>query len=107
MSADRPAGRRTSPRPPAIHVAMVSSEIAPFAKTGGLGEVLGSLPQALEKMGIRVSLITPAYRSVLHDAFPVQDTGMRISVPVSDRIEEASILKGKVGRDIPVYTPKA
>ena len=69
--------------------------------------MLGSLPQALEKAGMRVSLITPAYRSVLHDTFPVQDTGMRISVPVSDRTEEASILKGKVGREIPVYFVRA
>lgn len=103
MSADKSAGRRKSPKHPALHVVMVSSEIAPFAKTGGLGEVLGSLPQAMEKLGIRVSLITPAYRSVLHDGFPVQDTGMRISVPVSDKAEEASILKGKVGRDIQIY----
>jgi len=27
-------------------------EISPFAKTGGLGEVLGSLPAALERLGI-------------------------------------------------------
>ena len=103
MSAEKRAASRAKPKPPALHIAMISPEIAPFAKTGGLGEVLGSLPQALEKAGLRVTLITPAYRSVLHDAFPLEDTGMRISVPVSDRMEEAIVLKGKVGKAIPVY----
>ena len=90
--------RTTSPgvrgKSPALHIAMASSEISPFAKTGGLGDVLGSLPPALERLGVKISLIMPAYRSVLKGDFPTEDTGIHFSVPVSNRMEKGSVLKG-------------
>jgi starch synthase len=86
---------------------MASSEISPFAKTGGLGDVLGSLPLSLEKLGAKISLIMPAYRSVLKGDFLTEDTGIRFSVPVSNRMEKGSVLKGKIGRSIPVYFIRA
>lgn len=99
--------RTTHPETPPFHVAMVSPEIVPFAKTGGLGDVLGSLPQALEKTGLKISLFMPAYRSVLRGKWRLEDTGRRLSVPVSDRMEEATVLRTKIGRDISVYFIRA
>lgn len=43
---------------------MVTSEASPFAKTGGLGDVLGSLPAALVRRGEEVAVVLPRYRSV-------------------------------------------
>ena len=40
---------------------MVSSEAAPFAKTGGLADVLGSLPPALRAIGEEVAVLIPRY----------------------------------------------
>ncbi len=90
-----------------LHVVMVSPEIAPFAKTGGLGDVLGSLPQALEQLGLRVSLIMPAYRSILRGSFPLEDTGIRFAVPVSSRQEGGSLLRIRSGNDTYVYLIRA
>ena len=90
-----------------LHIAMASPEIAPFAKTGGLGDVLGFLPKALKQLGLRVSLIMPAYRSVLQGSFPLEDTGVRFSVPISDRREEGILLKTKAERDTTVYLIRA
>lgn len=42
-------------------ILMCSSEAAPFAKTGGLGDVLGALPQALAKLGNDVRVVLPKY----------------------------------------------
>lgn len=43
------------------NIVMMSSEVSPFAKTGGLGDVLGALPQALAKLDNDVRVITPKY----------------------------------------------
>jgi len=45
-------------------VMMVASEAAPFAKTGGLADVLGALPAALVRQGLRVSVVMPKYRGI-------------------------------------------
>jgi len=92
---------------PLLHVVMASPEIAPFAKTGGLGDVLASLPGALERLGLRISLIMPAYRSVLQGGFPLEDTGINFTVPISNSREAGILLKTKMGGDITVYLIRA
>ena len=52
-----------------MKIAMLASEIAPFAKTGGLADVLGTLHCALGKARARGPLIMPAYRCVLNGPF--------------------------------------
>jgi len=110
MQLSTPKGRAETERTrkvPGLHVAIASPEIAPFAKTGGLGDILGSLPKALEGLGLRVSLIMPAYRSILRGNFPLEDTGVRFSVPVSHRQEVGMLLRTKAGKAIPVYLIRA
>ncbi len=43
-------------------ILMVSSEARPFSKTGGLADVLGSLPPALVEAGEEVAVVLPRYR---------------------------------------------
>jgi starch synthase len=43
-------------------ILMVASEAAPFAKTGGLADVIGALPGALSARGEDVAVVLPAYR---------------------------------------------
>ncbi len=45
-------------------ILMVASEAAPFVKTGGLADVLGSLPAALVTQGHQVAVLLPKYRQV-------------------------------------------
>src|SRR5580700_5804608 len=55
-------------------ILMVTSEAAPFAKTGGLADVLGSLPPALVEKGEEVAVVLPAYASIdLHGAERIYD----------------------------------
>jgi len=46
-----------------MNILMVASEATPFAKTGGLADVLGGLPAALVAHGEPVSVVIPAYRT--------------------------------------------
>ena len=45
-----------------MNILMVASEATPFAKTGGLADVLGALPLALAERGEHVAVVLPAYR---------------------------------------------
>ncbi|MEO7192503.1 MAG: glycogen synthase GlgA [Vicinamibacterales bacterium] len=47
-----------------MKVLMVSSEASPWAKTGGLADVVGALPSALERLGHEVVTVLPKYRGV-------------------------------------------
>ena len=42
-----------------LDIVFVSSEVAPWSKTGGLGDVVGSLPIALAARGHRVMVVAP------------------------------------------------
>ena len=63
-----------------MKILMVASEAAPFAKTGGLADVIGSLPPALADCGEQVAVVMPLYRTAasrLDHAERVFD-GMRV-----------------------------
>ena len=90
-----------------MKIAMLSSEIAPFAKTGGLADVLGTLSVALEKRGHEISLIMPAYRCVLNGPFALDETGMQLAVPLGASVGEASVLEARLGQNVSVYLVRA
>ena len=48
-----------------MKILTVASEAAPFAKTGGLADVIGSLPPALVERGEQVAVVMPLYRSIM------------------------------------------
>ncbi len=47
-----------------MKILFVASECVPFAKSGGLADVIGSLPKALQELGIEVRVIIPKYKHI-------------------------------------------
>ena len=47
-----------------LKVLIAGAEATPFAKTGGLADVIGALPRALVKQGVDARVILPKHRSV-------------------------------------------
>jgi starch synthase len=59
-----------------LRIVLVGSEVAPFSKTGGLGDVVGALGPALARRGHRVMTVSPRYPTVKE----AQDTGLVVGV---------------------------
>lgn len=55
-----------------MNILLAASEVAPFAKTGGLADVAGSLPRELYRLGHDVRIFMPLYRSVRKQADDLQ-----------------------------------
>ena len=76
-----------------LKVLFASSEAVPFAKTGGLGDVAGSLPRALKHAGARAAVIMPKYASIPQEYKDQMKHVADFYVPLSWRNEYCGIEK--------------
>ncbi len=73
-----------------MHVAFAASECVPYAKTGGLADVIGALPRALAALGHQVSVYLPRYRQA--KLAEPQTVVRSITVPFDDKYRFCSIV---------------
>lgn len=76
-----------------MRILMSTAEMAPYSKTGGLGDVLGALPHALARLGHEVWVTTPMYGSVKRHALGVPDSGRLFKVPVGGDWKEGQFVR--------------
>lgn len=86
-----------------LHVVMVAPEAVPFAKTGGLADVVGALPKALAALGHRVSVIMPRYPTVERAVRSLEKVQDDLVVPMGSSTEHAAVWSAKLAPKIPVY----
>jgi starch synthase len=77
-------------------VLIAASEVAPFAKTGGLADTIASMPKALEKVGAEVSVVMPKYSTVDEKKYKLKKVGETFSVPMSGQMVEVSVKTAKM-----------
>src|SRR5438270_9208550 len=64
---------------------LAASEVVPFAKTGGLADVAGSLPRALSRRGWQCAIVLPLYNSARASRIPLLRTERTFTVPIGNR----------------------
>ncbi len=74
-----------------MRILMVGSEALPFAKTGGLADVLGALPRALVRLGHEVDLVIPHYRGIA-----VAERALPLTVALGRQVGQAGVFTAAV-----------
>ena len=85
-----------------MKVLFVASEAAPFIKTGGLADVMGALPKALQTLGVEPALVIPNYEGVGEAYKNAMETVYEGSMDLSWRNQYLGVKK-LVQDGIPVY----
>ncbi len=75
-----------------MNILFISPEVFPFAKTGGLADVAGALPEAIAKKGHKSSTILPFFQVVKKNGFKPSVFKKDISVRINDREEFFNLL---------------
>jgi len=91
-----------------IKILFLSAEVAPFAKTGGLGDVGGSLPKTLRALGHDVRVVMPAYQNIeqglASGRWGLQAMPGGLSVPLGIGRLPAGVFETTLpGSDVPIY----
>jgi starch synthase len=89
-----------------IRIAMFAAEAFPYAKVGGLGDVIGALPKALAKSGAKISIVIPGYRSVDTARFHIEPCSAvpQFDVQMGPLVERAAAFQTRMdGCDVDVF----
>jgi starch synthase len=91
-----------------MRVVFATAEVSPIAKTGGLGDVCGSLPKALAKLGHEVTIFMPLHRQA-QEWFEANEVPLQEALPTTQILwanwgAEATFLRSVLpGTGIPLY----
>jgi alpha-D-glucose phosphate-specific phosphoglucomutase len=89
-----------------LRILFVTAEVTPFARTGGLGDVCGTLPAALAAFGHDVRVVMPLYQAVRDQQAPMTAVLTDLEVPLVFGTRRAGVWQGRLPRGADETDPK-
>ena len=86
-----------------LKVLFVASEGVPFAKTGGLADVVGTLPYALQELGVEVKVLMPYYGAVKQGKLPTVRVAEDLEVTLPEPLNLPFDLMAPESPDYPFW----
>jgi len=86
-----------------LRVLFVASEGVPFAKTGGLADVVGTLPDALKDLGVEVKVLMPYYGALKQGKISTATVAEDLEAPLPYPLNLAFDLMAPTSPDYPFY----
>ena len=87
-----------------MKILFATTEAVPFCKTGGLGDVCGSLPLELARLGHEPVIMMPAFRQAMNCGRRIEPTGARFEIPIGRKTVPGTFLRSTLpGDKVPVY----
>jgi len=86
-----------------LKVLLVSPEVVPFAKTGGLADVAGALPPVLKGVVNEVRIALPLYLEVRRKNFSLTEVVQDIQVPVGRHMRSGAVFQAAMNKNITAY----
>ncbi|MGA2222971.1 MAG: glycogen synthase GlgA [Syntrophobacteraceae bacterium] len=86
-----------------MRILFCASEVAPYAKTGGLADVAGSLPESLHKLGCDVRIFMPLYRSAREKLVGLDLLAQNIIISVGLHDYHIHFWESRTESGIPIY----
>jgi len=87
----------------ALRVLFVASECAPYAKCGGLGDVVASLPKALRLLGVDARIVIPLYGSIDREAYGLTLEPHCLVQAGDGEVNACGIWSGTADGDVPMW----
>src|SRR5260370_17595531 len=92
-----------SDMPSSLKILILAAEAVPFAKVGGLADVVGALPKALLELGHDVRLVMPRYGQIKPERFELTTILNSVKVDMASFQEQVCVCQGTIGDGIPFY----
>ncbi|MFH1192124.1 MAG: glycogen/starch synthase [bacterium] len=88
-----------------LKIASISSQVAPYSKTGGLGDVARSLPKAFRKLGHESIIITPFYEQLIDvKKYKLKMIAKDVSIIIDkENNEKVDFWEGELDKSVKVY----
>ena len=86
-----------------MKILLVSSEVHPYSKTGGLADMVGALGKALARAGHEVRIVTPLYRAIRENFPQIKREDWQFDLPLGARRVQAQLFSLQVEKGLTVY----